>query len=74
MHRQGKPGQVSWEEYRDAAHFCKDNLRKAKGETGPELAQSKNNKKTFYKHDSQKRKIKEGKQGWQTGNGGQSKG
>lgn len=74
MHRQGKQGQVSWEEYRDTAQFCKDEVRKAKGEAGPELGQVKNKKKSFYRYESQKRKVKEGKQGWQTGNSGQSEG
>lgn len=48
MHRQGKQGQVSWKEYRDTAQFCKDEVRKAKGEAGPELGQAKNKKKSFY--------------------------
>ena len=30
MHRQWKQGQVSWEEYRDAASLCRDGVRKAK--------------------------------------------
>ena len=29
MHRQWKQGQVSWEEYRDAACLCRDGVRKA---------------------------------------------
>ena len=37
MHRQWKQGQVSWEEYRDAAWLCRDGVRKGQGTAGAEL-------------------------------------
>lgn len=40
-------------------------MKKAKGEAGPEIGQTKNSKKIFYRYNSQKRKVREGKQGWQ---------
>ncbi|GAB0209193.1 hypothetical protein GRJ2_003385000 [Grus japonensis] len=60
MHRQWKRGQVSWEEYRDAARLCRDGVRKAKAQLELNLARdAKNNKKGFYRYVSQKRKVKE---------------
>ncbi|KFQ65375.1 hypothetical protein N334_04245, partial [Pelecanus crispus] len=60
MHRQWKQGQVSWEEYRDAAWLCRDGVRKAKAQLELNLARdAKNNKKGFYRYVSQKRKVKE---------------
>jgi len=58
MHRQWKQGQVSWEEYRDAA-LCRDEVRRAKEQLELNLARdAKNNKKGFYRYINQK---KEGK-------------
>jgi len=34
LHRQWKQGQVSWEEYRDAARLCRDEVRRAAAEFG----------------------------------------
>ncbi|KFW04519.1 hypothetical protein N327_07886, partial [Fulmarus glacialis] len=60
MHRQWKQGQVSWEEYRDAARLCRDGVRKAKARLKLNLVKdAKNNKKGFYGYVSQKRKVKE---------------
>ncbi|KFM05399.1 hypothetical protein AS27_15836, partial [Aptenodytes forsteri] len=60
MHRQWKQGQVSWEEYGDAARLCRDGVRKAKVWMELNLARdAKNNKKGFYRYVSQKRKVKE---------------
>jgi len=60
MYRQWKQGQATWEEYRDAAQFCKDGVRKAKAQLELNLARdTKNNKKGFYRYVSQKRKVKE---------------
>ncbi|KFQ63524.1 hypothetical protein N334_07076, partial [Pelecanus crispus] len=60
MHRQWKQGQVSWEEYRDAARLCRDGVRKAKAQLELNLAKgAKNNNKGFYRYVSQKRKVKE---------------
>ncbi|KFQ66130.1 hypothetical protein N335_00947, partial [Phaethon lepturus] len=60
MHRQWKRGQLSWDEYRDAAQFGRDGVRKAKVWLELNLASNtKNNKKGFYRYVSQKRKVKE---------------
>jgi len=60
MDRQWKQGQISWEEYRDAAWLCKDEVRRAKAQLELSLARdAKNNKKGFYRYVSQKRKVKE---------------
>jgi len=53
MHRQWKQGQVSWEEYKDAAWLCRGGVRKNLARDG------KNNKKGFYRYVNQKRKVKE---------------
>ena len=59
LHRQWKQGQVTWEEYRDAAHLCRDGVRKAKAQLELNLARdAKNNKKGFYRYINQKRKLK----------------
>ena len=50
MHRQWKQGQVTWEEYKDAA-------RLSKGQVEWELANSAKNKKRFYRYSNQKRKV-----------------
>ena len=50
MHGQWKQGQVSWEEYRDAACLCKDVVKKAKAWLELNLARdTKNNEKGFYR-------------------------
>ncbi|KFP65777.1 hypothetical protein N322_00654, partial [Cariama cristata] len=60
MHRQWRQGQVSWEEYREAARLCRDGVRKAKARLEMNLAREvENNKKGFYRYVNQKRKIKE---------------
>ncbi|KFQ63779.1 hypothetical protein N334_06073, partial [Pelecanus crispus] len=60
LHRQWKQGQVSWEEYREAAQFCGDGVGKAKAQLELNLARDvKNNRKGFYRYVSQKRKAKE---------------
>ncbi|KFV50335.1 hypothetical protein N328_01276, partial [Gavia stellata] len=60
MHRQWKQGQVSWEEYRDAAWLCSSGVRKAKAWLELNLARdAKNSKKGIYRYVSQKRKFKE---------------
>jgi len=60
LHRQWMQGQVSWEEYRDAAWLCRGGIRKAKARMQLNLARdAKNNKKGFYRYVSQKRKLKE---------------
>ncbi|KFQ86553.1 hypothetical protein N337_12956, partial [Phoenicopterus ruber ruber] len=60
MHKQWKQGRVSWEEYRDAARLCRDEVRKAKARLELNLARdTKNNKKAFYRYVNQKRKVKE---------------
>ncbi|KAK4816396.1 hypothetical protein QYF61_016713 [Mycteria americana] len=59
MHRQWKQGQVSWEQYRDAAWLCRDGVRKAKVQREPNFARDTKNNKGFYRYVSQKRKVKE---------------
>ncbi|KAK4831209.1 hypothetical protein QYF61_016046 [Mycteria americana] len=60
MQKQWKQGQVSWEEYRDAARLCRGRVRKAKAQLELNLARdAKNSKKGFYRYVSQKRKVKE---------------
>ena len=55
-----KQGQVSWEEYRDAARLCRDEVRRAKAQLELNLARNvKNNKKGFNRYVNQKRKVKE---------------
>ena len=61
MHRQWKQGQVTWEQYRDAARLCRDGIRKAKDQLEMDLARgAKNNKKGFYRYINQKNKMQEG--------------
>ncbi|KFQ61370.1 hypothetical protein N334_04214, partial [Pelecanus crispus] len=58
--RQWKQGQVSWDEYREAARLCREGVRKAKVQLELNLARDvKNNKKGFYRYVNQKRKVKE---------------
>ncbi|KAK4829023.1 hypothetical protein QYF61_001798 [Mycteria americana] len=60
LHRQWKQGQVTWEEYRDAARLCRDGVRKPKVQLELDVARdAKNNKKGFYRYINQKRKVKE---------------
>ncbi|KFQ75531.1 hypothetical protein N335_09898, partial [Phaethon lepturus] len=60
MPRQWQQGQVSWDEYRDTAWLCRDEVRRAKMQLELNLAKdTKNNKKVFYRYVSQKRKVKE---------------
>ena len=60
MHRQGKQGPVSWEEYRDTARLCRNRVRKAKAQLELNLTRdARNNKKGFYRYVRQKRKVKE---------------
>jgi len=55
-----KQGQVSWEECRDTAWLCLDEVRRTKAQLELNLARdAKNNKKGFYKYISQKRKVEE---------------
>jgi len=45
---QGKQGQLSWEECRDAAWLCRDGVRRAMARLEPNLARdAKNEKKGF---------------------------
>ncbi|KFM04158.1 hypothetical protein AS27_10724, partial [Aptenodytes forsteri] len=59
MHRQWKQGQVSLEEYREAARLCRDEVRKAKVWLELNLARDTKNNKGFYRYVSQKRKVEE---------------
>jgi len=73
MHRQWKHGQLSWEEYSDAARLCRGGVRQAKAQLELNLARdTENNNKAFYRYVSLKSKVKESgppphKQDWQTG-------
>ncbi|KFQ17180.1 hypothetical protein N331_12325, partial [Merops nubicus] len=61
LHRHWKQGQVSWEEHRDTAWLCRDEVRKAKAQMELNLARdAKENRKGFYRYIIQKRKVKEG--------------
>jgi len=70
VQRQWKQGQVSSEEFRDAARMCRDEVRRAKAQLELNLARNaKNNKKGFYRNVSQKRLKKAytpNVQEWQT--------
>jgi len=57
MHRQWKQRQIFWEEYRDAARWCGDGVRKAKAQLELGLEKDAKNKKGFYRFINQKRKI-----------------
>jgi len=60
LHRQWKQGQVSWEEYRDAARLCSDEVKRAKAQLKLNLARNaKNNKTGFYRYVNQQRKVTE---------------
>ncbi|KFQ72243.1 hypothetical protein N335_12860, partial [Phaethon lepturus] len=58
--RQWKQGQLSWEEYGDAAQFCRDEVRKAKKHLELNMARdAKNSKKGLYRYVSRGRNVKE---------------
>jgi len=60
LHRQWKQRQISWEEYRDAAHLYRNEVKRAKAQLELNLTRdAKNNNKGFYRYVSQKRKAKE---------------
>ncbi|GAB0186222.1 mitochondrial enolase superfamily member 1 [Grus japonensis] len=62
IHRHWKQGQVSWEEYRDAARLCRDGVRKAKAQLDLNLARdAKSNERGFYSHGSQVKFLVTGK-------------
>ncbi|GAB0192613.1 mitochondrial enolase superfamily member 1 [Grus japonensis] len=59
-HRRWKQGQVAWEEYREIIRAARDQVRKAKALTEISLARDvKDNKKSFYRHVSDKRRMRE---------------
>jgi len=58
LHRQWKQGQVSWEEYRDAAQSCRDGVRRAKAQLELTLARdAKNNKKASTSMSTRKARL-----------------
>ncbi|GAB0176076.1 hypothetical protein GRJ2_000072800 [Grus japonensis] len=59
-YRGWKQGQVAWEEYRETVRAARDQVRKAKALIELNLARDvKDNKKSFYKYVSDKRKTRE---------------
>ncbi|GAB0201619.1 class II histocompatibility antigen, B-L beta chain-like [Grus japonensis] len=55
-----KQGQVGWQEYRETVRAARDQVRKAKALVEISLARDvKDNKKTFYRYISDKRKMRE---------------
>jgi len=51
LHQQWKQGQVSREEYKDAAWWCSKGVRRAKAQLELNLARdAKNNKKGYYRY------------------------
>jgi len=61
MYRQWKQGQVTWEEYRDAAPLCRDGVRKARAQLKLYSTRgTKKDKKGFYRHINRNRKVQEG--------------
>jgi len=58
MHRQWKQQQVSWEEHRDAARLCRNEVRRAKAQLQLNWARNAKNNKSFYRYVSQRRKVK----------------
>ncbi|GAB0209035.1 mitochondrial enolase superfamily member 1 [Grus japonensis] len=55
-----KQGQVAWEEYRETVRAVRDQVRKAKALTELNLARDvKDNKKSFYRYVSDKRRTRE---------------
>ncbi|GAB0204721.1 hypothetical protein GRJ2_002937700 [Grus japonensis] len=59
-YRGWKQGQVAWEEYRETVRAARDQVRKAKALIEISLARDvKDNKKSFYRYISDKRKMRE---------------
>ncbi|GAB0179811.1 mitochondrial enolase superfamily member 1 [Grus japonensis] len=59
-YRGWKQGQVAWEEYRETVQGARDEVRKAKALTEISLARDvKDNKKSFYRYVSEKRRTRE---------------
>ncbi|GAB0208586.1 hypothetical protein GRJ2_003324300 [Grus japonensis] len=55
-----KQGQVAWEEYRETVQAARDQVRKAKALTELKLARDvKDNKKSFFRYVSDKRRTRE---------------
>ncbi|KFQ76863.1 hypothetical protein N335_14424, partial [Phaethon lepturus] len=60
MHKQWKQRQGSWDGYSNAARLCRDEVRRAKAQLELNLArEAKNNKSSFYRYVSHKRRAKE---------------
>ncbi|GAB0203859.1 mitochondrial enolase superfamily member 1 [Grus japonensis] len=59
-YRGWKQGQVAWEEYRETVQAAREQVRKAKALTEISLARNvKDNKKSFYRYVSEKRRMRE---------------
>ncbi|GAB0206600.1 mitochondrial enolase superfamily member 1 [Grus japonensis] len=59
-YRGWKQGQVAWEEYRETVQAAREQVRKAKALTEISLARDvKDNKKSFYRYVSDKRRTRE---------------
>ncbi|GAB0207425.1 mitochondrial enolase superfamily member 1 [Grus japonensis] len=59
-YRGWKQGQVAWEEYRETVRAAREQVRKAKALIEISLARDvKDNKKSFYRHVSDKRRTRE---------------
>ncbi|GAB0185748.1 mitochondrial enolase superfamily member 1 [Grus japonensis] len=59
-YRGWKQGQVAWEEYRETVQAAREQVRKAKALIEISLARDvKNNKKSFYRYVSDKRRMRE---------------
>ncbi|GAB0209349.1 hypothetical protein GRJ2_003400600 [Grus japonensis] len=59
-YRGWKQGQVAWEEYRETLQAARDQVRKAKALRELNLARDvKDNKKSFYRYVSEKRRMRE---------------
>ncbi|GAB0190424.1 hypothetical protein GRJ2_001507700 [Grus japonensis] len=59
-YRGWKQGQVAWEEYRETVRAAREQVRKAKALTEITLARDvKDNKKSFYRYVSEKRRMRE---------------
>ncbi|KFO69866.1 hypothetical protein N303_00632, partial [Cuculus canorus] len=70
LHRQCKQGQGTWDVYRDAAQFCREEVRKAMEQLELNLArEAKTNKKGFYRYINQRRNVKENVSSLMTGDG-----
>jgi len=60
IHGMWKEGQATWEEYRNVVKACRDAMRKAKAHLELKLARDvKDNKKSFFKYISSKRKTRD---------------